>query len=88
MMHGQRNIKLVEWFHVLKYKVVASVLQMCYKLKPFHGARVCLFGFPDDERQHMIEVLEENSGTATDLKDPACTLVVSCVYKGGELDHC
>lgn len=49
---------------------------MCYKLKPFHGARVCLFGFPDDERQHMIEVLQENSGTATDLKDPACTHVV------------
>lgn len=49
---------------------------MCYKLKPFHGARVCLFGFPDDERQHMIEVLQENGGTATDLKDPACTHVV------------
>jgi hypothetical protein len=37
---------------------------------------VCLFGFPDDERQHMIEVLQENGGTATDLKDPACTHVV------------
>jgi len=84
---GQIQI-IVESFHVLKCKVVASVLQMCYKLKPFHGARVCLFGFPDDERQHMIEVLQENGGTATDLKDPACTHVVSCVCKGGQLEQC
>uniref|UniRef100_A0A2Z5U608 Protein ECT2 n=1 Tax=Reticulitermes speratus TaxID=60591 RepID=A0A2Z5U608_9NEOP len=54
----------------------ASEEMMCYKLKPFHGARVCLFGFPDDERQHMMEVLQENGGTATDLKDPTCTHVV------------
>lgn len=54
----------------------ASEEMMCYKLKPFHGARVCFFGFPDDERQHMMEVLQENGGTATDLKDPTCTHVV------------
>jgi hypothetical protein len=51
-------------------------MQICYKLKPFHGARVCFHGFPDDERQHMTEVLQENGGTATELEDPACTHVV------------
>ena len=51
--------------------------QMVHKLKPFHGAKVCFFGFPDEERQHMAEVLQENGGTAAELEDPNCTHVVS-----------
>jgi hypothetical protein len=61
----------------LKFKLFVSVVQMCYKLKPFHGAQVCFFGFPDDEKQHMMEVLQENGGTAAELEDPSCTHVVS-----------
>ncbi|XP_069689583.1 protein ECT2 isoform X2 [Periplaneta americana] len=49
---------------------------MSHKLKPFHGARVCFLGFPDDEKQHMTEVLQENGGTATELEDPSCSHVV------------
>jgi hypothetical protein len=60
----------------LNYNNFIFVLQMCYKLKPFHGARVCFCGFPDDERQHMVEVLQENGGAATELEDPTCTHVV------------
>ncbi|XP_066258717.1 protein ECT2 isoform X2 [Euwallacea similis] len=47
-----------------------------YKLKPFHGARVCFAGFPEDEERHMTEVLVANGGTVTTLDDPACTHVV------------
>ncbi|KAK9512133.1 hypothetical protein O3M35_000625 [Rhynocoris fuscipes] len=47
-----------------------------YKLKPFHGARVCFLGFPEDERKHMADILIENGGTPTDIEDPACTHVV------------
>ncbi|KDR08513.1 protein ECT2 [Zootermopsis nevadensis] len=54
----------------------ASEEMMSYKLKPFHGARVCFFGFPDDETEHMKEVLQENGGTAAELEDPSCTHVV------------
>ncbi|XP_073980533.1 epithelial cell transforming 2 pebble isoform X2 [Rhodnius prolixus] len=47
-----------------------------YKLKPFHGARVCFLGFPEDERKHMADILIENGGLPTDIEDPACTHVV------------
>ncbi|XP_066143767.1 protein ECT2 isoform X3 [Euwallacea fornicatus] len=47
-----------------------------YKLKPFHGARVCFVGFPEDEERHMTEVLVANGGTVTTLDDHACTHVV------------
>ncbi|PSN46974.1 hypothetical protein C0J52_11128 [Blattella germanica] len=45
---------------------------MSYKLKPFHGARVCFFGFPDEERQHMTEVVDSGE-TYSLLK---CNIVV------------
>lgn len=71
-----------KWVHAMWEKrneiglSAASEEMMCYKLKPFHGARVCFCGFPDDERQHMMEVLQENGGTVTELEDPTCTHVV------------
>ncbi|KAK7866025.1 hypothetical protein R5R35_008539 [Gryllus longicercus] len=49
---------------------------MSYKHKPFYSAFVSFFGFPEEERQHMTEVLLENGGVAVDLEDPTCTHVV------------
>uniref|UniRef100_A0A1Y1K8R5 Protein ECT2 n=1 Tax=Photinus pyralis TaxID=7054 RepID=A0A1Y1K8R5_PHOPY len=47
-----------------------------HKLKPFHGAKVCFLGFPEDEDKHMAEVLESNGGSVTHLEDVDCTHVV------------
>ncbi|KAK9512129.1 hypothetical protein O3M35_000625 [Rhynocoris fuscipes] len=63
-----------------------------YKLKPFHGARVCFLGFPEDERKHMADILIENGGTPTDIEDPACTHVVldsaeTYAMLGKEVNH-
>ncbi|XP_049854799.1 protein ECT2 isoform X4 [Schistocerca gregaria] len=49
---------------------------MCHKMKPFVGARVCFYGFPDEERQHMTEILLQNGGEATDVEDGTSTHVV------------
>ncbi|XP_034949026.1 protein ECT2 isoform X2 [Chelonus insularis] len=48
-----------------------------YKLKPFFGAKVCFFGFPDDEKRHMCEVLQQQGGEPTEIDDPECTHVVT-----------
>ncbi|XP_015113706.1 protein ECT2 isoform X2 [Diachasma alloeum] len=48
-----------------------------HKLKPFYGARVCFFGFPDDEKKHMVEVLQQQGGEPTEIDDPDCTHVVT-----------
>lgn len=47
-----------------------------YKLKPFFGARVCFFGFPEEEKRHMCEVLQQQGGESTEIDDPNCTHVV------------
>ncbi|XP_031779263.1 protein ECT2 isoform X7 [Nasonia vitripennis] len=47
-----------------------------FKLKPFFGARVCFFGFPEDEKRHMCEVLQQQGGEPTEITDPNCTHVV------------
>ncbi|XP_046428579.1 protein ECT2 isoform X4 [Neodiprion fabricii] len=47
-----------------------------YKLKPFFGAKVCFFGFPDDEKTHMYEVLQQQGGEPAEIDDPNCTHVV------------
>ncbi|KAL1140293.1 hypothetical protein AAG570_000225, partial [Ranatra chinensis] len=47
-----------------------------HKLKPFHAARVCFLGFPEDERKHMADILVENGGIPTDIDDPACSHLV------------
>ncbi|XP_063393275.1 protein ECT2 isoform X3 [Cydia fagiglandana] len=47
-----------------------------HKLKVFAGARVCFVGFPEDETQHMGDVLASNGGAACPLDDPDCTHVV------------
>lgn len=53
------------------------IFQSEYRLKAFHGSRVCFVGFPEEEEQHMTEILVSNGGTVTNLEDPACTHVVS-----------
>ncbi|XP_069354333.1 uncharacterized protein pbl isoform X6 [Maniola hyperantus] len=47
-----------------------------HKLRVFAGARVCFVGFPEDETQHMADVLASNGGAACALDDPDCTHVV------------
>ncbi|XP_012533950.1 protein ECT2 isoform X2 [Monomorium pharaonis] len=47
-----------------------------YKLKPFYGAKVCFSGFPEEEKRHMCEILEQQGGEATEIDDPNCTHVV------------
>ncbi|XP_068629216.1 uncharacterized protein pbl isoform X2 [Battus philenor] len=47
-----------------------------HTLKVFHGVRVCFVGFPEDETQHMAEVLESNGGATCSLDDVDCTHVV------------
>lgn len=47
-----------------------------HRLKAFEGLRICFFGFPADENQHMIDVLKSNSGIPTDLEDPECSHVI------------
>lgn len=49
---------------------------MSHKMKPFVGARVCFYGFPDEERQHMIDILLQNGGEVTDVEDGTSTHVV------------
>ncbi|XP_076165401.1 epithelial cell transforming 2 pebble isoform X1 [Ptiloglossa arizonensis] len=51
-------------------------LIISYKLKPFFGAKVCFFGFPDEEKRHMCEVLQQQGGESTEIDDPNCTHVV------------
>ncbi|CAD6222211.1 GSCOCG00000821001-RA-CDS [Cotesia congregata] len=48
-----------------------------FKLKPFFGARVCFFGFPEDEKRHMCEVLQQQGGEPTEIDDPECSHVVN-----------
>jgi protein ECT2 len=48
-----------------------------HKLKPFEGQRICFFGFPADEHQHMEDVLKTNGGIPTHIEDPECSHVVS-----------
>lgn len=48
-----------------------------YKLKVFEGQRVCFFGFPIEEHQHMVDVLKMNGGVPTAMEDPECSHVVS-----------
>nr|CAD7443459.1 unnamed protein product [Timema bartmani] len=52
-------------------------MMACHKLLPLQGAHVCFHGFPDDERDHMAEVLVENGGISVDLEDFTCTHVVA-----------
>lgn len=47
-----------------------------HKLKPFHGLRICFYGFSPEEHQEMVEVLKSNSGIPTGFDDPECTHLI------------
>ncbi|XP_020288889.1 protein ECT2-like isoform X2 [Pseudomyrmex gracilis] len=47
-----------------------------YKLKPFYETKICFFGFPEEEKRHMYEVLEQQGGEPAEIDDPNCTHVV------------
>ncbi|XP_030384940.1 protein ECT2 isoform X3 [Scaptodrosophila lebanonensis] len=47
-----------------------------HKLKAFEGQKICFFGFPAEEHQHMVDVLLENGGVCAELDDPECSHVV------------
>ncbi|ENN73040.1 hypothetical protein YQE_10375, partial [Dendroctonus ponderosae] len=61
----------------LDFSASQEMFMNIYRLKPFHGAKVCFLGFPEDEEHHMTEVLLSNGGTVTTLDDPNCSHVVS-----------
>ncbi|KAH0949346.1 hypothetical protein HN011_009987 [Eciton burchellii] len=74
-------IMSIEWVTALwdakdNITIHAEDLVDDYRLKPFHGAKVCFSGFPEDEKKHMCEVLQEQGGEATEINDPCCTHVV------------
>lgn len=48
-----------------------------HKVKVFDGLKVCFFGFPPEESEHMVDVLKQYGGIATDIEDPDCSHVVS-----------
>ncbi|XP_055533727.1 protein ECT2 isoform X3 [Wyeomyia smithii] len=47
-----------------------------HRLKAFEGQKICFFGFPPEEHQHMVDVLTMNGGIPTNLEDPECSHVV------------
>uniref|UniRef100_A0A182QYH4 Protein ECT2 n=1 Tax=Anopheles farauti TaxID=69004 RepID=A0A182QYH4_9DIPT len=62
--------------HDPNFSAVAEPFTKPHRLKAFEGQKVCFFGFPDEEQQHMIDVLTTNGGIPTTLEDPECSHVV------------
>ncbi|XP_017768682.1 PREDICTED: protein ECT2 isoform X2 [Nicrophorus vespilloides] len=60
----------------MEFSAICDKFVSEFKLKPFHGARVCFLGFPEEEEKHMAEILVSNGGTVAPLDDPTCTHVV------------
>ncbi|XP_031342551.1 protein ECT2 isoform X2 [Photinus pyralis] len=69
------------------FSATLDVVVAEHKLKPFHGAKVCFLGFPEDEDKHMAEVLESNGGSVTHLEDVDCTHVVMEQAEIFDVDH-
>uniref|UniRef100_A0A1A9W9R4 DH domain-containing protein n=1 Tax=Glossina brevipalpis TaxID=37001 RepID=A0A1A9W9R4_9MUSC len=47
-----------------------------YKVKAFEEKKICFFGFPPHEHEHMVEVLKSNGGVYVEIDDPECSHVV------------
>ncbi|XP_011293557.1 protein ECT2 isoform X2 [Musca domestica] len=58
------------------FKATAEDFSKEHKLKAFEGQKICFFGFPADEHQHMVDVLKSNGGVPAELDDPECSHVV------------
>uniref|UniRef100_A0A182SWQ4 BRCT domain-containing protein n=1 Tax=Anopheles maculatus TaxID=74869 RepID=A0A182SWQ4_9DIPT len=63
--------------HDHNFSATVETFTKLHRLKAFEGQKVCFFGFPEEEQQHMIDVLKTNGGIPTDLEDPECSHVVS-----------
>ncbi|XP_049291037.1 protein ECT2 isoform X2 [Anopheles funestus] len=62
--------------HDPNFSATIETFTKLHRLKAFEGQKVCFFGFPEEEQQHMIDVLKTNGGIPTDLEDPECSHVV------------
>ncbi|XP_075160430.1 epithelial cell transforming 2 pebble isoform X3 [Haematobia irritans] len=59
-----------------QFKAITEEFSKEHKLKAFEGQKICFFGFPADEHQHMVDVLKSNGGVPAELDDPECSHVV------------
>ncbi|XP_052899301.1 protein ECT2 isoform X2 [Anopheles moucheti] len=62
--------------HDPNFSATIETFTKLHRLRAFEGQKVCFFGFPEEEQQHMIDVLKTNGGIPTDLEDPECSHVV------------
>ncbi|XP_067646398.1 uncharacterized protein pbl isoform X1 [Eurosta solidaginis] len=60
----------------LQFRATTDDFSREHKLKAFEGQKICFFGFPADEHQHMVDVLISNGGMPAELDDPECSHVV------------
>ncbi|XP_054086250.1 protein ECT2 isoform X2 [Zeugodacus cucurbitae] len=60
----------------LQFRATTDDFSREHKLKAFEGQKICFFGFPTDEHQHMVDVLLSNGGVPAELDDPECSHVV------------
>ncbi|XP_039964790.1 protein ECT2 isoform X2 [Bactrocera tryoni] len=60
----------------LQFRATTDDFSREHKLKAFEGQKICFFGFPADEHQHMVDVLLSNGGVPAELDDPECSHVV------------
>lgn len=68
-----------------EFKAKTKTFTDDHRLKAFEGQRICFFGFPTEEHDHMIDVLKMNGGITTGIDDPECTHVVS-YHRNGAID--
>ncbi|XP_017074033.1 protein ECT2 isoform X3 [Drosophila eugracilis] len=60
----------------LEFDATQEIFTKTHRLKAFEGQKICFFGFPAEEHQHMVDVLLENGGVCAELEDPECSHVV------------
>ncbi|KAH8379568.1 hypothetical protein KR009_005596, partial [Drosophila setifemur] len=60
----------------LEFDATQDNFTKTHRLKAFEGQKICFFGFPAEEHQHMVDVLLENGGVCAELEDPECSHVV------------
>ncbi|KQS43280.1 protein ECT2 isoform X3 [Drosophila erecta] len=60
----------------LEFDATQENFTKTHRLKAFEGQKICFFGFPVEEHQHMVDVLLENGGVCAELDDPECSHVV------------
>ncbi|TMW51769.1 hypothetical protein DOY81_003150 [Sarcophaga bullata] len=58
------------------FKATTEEFSKDHRLRAFEGQKICFFGFPADEHEHMIDVLKSNGGIPAELDDPECSHVV------------